>query len=89
MTDFIKRVQVIATAFVTWAVFASAVVSAALVELEPYQDVPYVGVAIKWGGVAVSAIAAAVAVVRRVSTVPVPERGVLPQPAQNSFWGPR
>ncbi len=88
MTDFVKRIQVLATAFVTWAVYASAVVTAALVELEPYKDVPYVGVVAKWGGVAVSALAAAVAIVRRVTTVPVPERGLLPeQPAQDSFWG--
>lgn len=95
VSNVVERVKVLATTFVTWAVIASATISAALVELEPYKDVEYVGVAIKWGGVAVSALAVAVAIVRRVTPVPEVERGVLPVERsasvseQGTFWSAR
>lgn len=101
MSKFVERVKVLATTFVTYAVVASAVVSAAVVAAEPFSHVEYVGTAVKYGGVALSALASAVSIVRRVTTVPVELRGVLVPddpdlymqvddldgPADAEFWG--
>lgn len=89
MTEFVQRVRVLVTNVVPWLVYLSTALSTVLVELEPYKDVAFVGVLAKWGGVAVSAIAAAVLIARRVTEVPVPERGLLPQEPQQSFWETR
>lgn len=78
MSKFVDRIKVLASSFVTWLVALGAIVNAALIELEPYRNVEVVGVLLKWGGVAASIIAVAVAIVRGVVRVGDPElRGLL------------
>src|SRR5262245_33687168 len=86
MTSSIARLKVLFTAFPTYAQIASVALAAALVELEPYSGVPYVGVVLKWGGIAAGVLAAAWRVVRRVSEVPESERGLLPPVAVPEPW---
>ena len=77
ITNLVERAKVLATAFVTYAVVAATVLSAALVAAEPFKDVQYVGVAVQYGGVALAALASAISIVRRVTVVPAELRGVL------------
>lgn len=90
MTDFVRRLKVLFTAFPTYAQILSVGITAALVEAEPYKDVEYVGVGVKWGGMALAGLTFAWRVVRSVQAVPEDERGLLPPPpAQGDFWSLR
>lgn len=75
MTATAERVRVIASAAVTWLVFASVVLSAAVPELvellgADHAVVVFVARALVWVG-------AAVAIIRRVSPVEPDARGIL------------
>jgi hypothetical protein len=80
MSELLAKVRVILKAWPTWAAAFTAVlgvVAAEVIPLLPEQ----VGVRVAgWVAVALSVIAAATAVVRRVTPVLPAERGVLPPP---------
>jgi hypothetical protein len=67
---FLDRVAVLAKTAVTYLVIASGIVTTILATV----DIPVVT---QWGGVALTWIAAAISIIRRVTPVPAEERGLV------------
>lgn len=78
MRELWERTKTLFGSFVTYAVIGTAAVSAAVAELEPYAHIGPVAVAIKAGVAAVSAVTAAVVIVRKVTQVVDDHVGLLP-----------
>lgn len=76
LSDLIARARVIATALVTWLVVISAILVQVSNELGAVAGLP------EWLlpalGKAIAVIGVAILIIRRVTVVPLAERGVLP-----------
>lgn len=78
MNDFLARVQVMATTFVTWAVIVSAGLSGAAAALQSTEGVPGAAKAAAWLTAALGAVGNAIRIVRSVTPVAPEQRGILP-----------
>jgi hypothetical protein len=79
MTEFIARVKVVLSAAVTWLVVASSVVTVFADEIAPIIPAPWSERASAIAVTVLGVLAAAIAIIRRVSPVLPDERGILPQ----------
>lgn len=78
MNALLERARTLFTAVVTWLTLAGAVLSIVADELAAYAADGTVAVVIAIIGRILTAIAVAVAIVRRVTEVIPPDRGLLP-----------
>lgn len=77
--QLLAKLRVILTAAVTYIMIASAVVAAILAVLTEYIDNKYVSIAVGVLGGIATVLAAATAIIRRVTPVLPDDRGVLAQ----------
>lgn len=81
LLDLAAKARVVARAAVTYLVVAVAILTFAIDELAPLAPgSPIVEEIVRVLGIAVSVIAGAVSIIRRVTPVAAPDRGVLPPP---------
>lgn len=71
MNDLTERAKVILKAAVAWLLVAQVILQTIIVQV----DIPVVA---QYGGQALTLIAGAVLIIRRVTPVPSDERGILP-----------
>jgi hypothetical protein len=82
-TNFAKRVSVVLKAAPTWLLAASTAITITSEELVKLLPDTWDEQVVRWAAVATGAIAAAVAIIRRVSPVLPDERGLLPPPGRH------
>jgi len=90
VSDFLARVKVVATTFVTYAVLVSSVVSGVVATLQANSDIDGTAGVASWGVTVLAWLGSAIVIARNVAQVAPGERGLLPQAPQNAeqqrFW---
>lgn len=79
MNETISKARVILSQAVTYLVFAGLLLNILVEELGDFADNPAVGWVIRVAGSAIVVVGVAASIIRRVTTVSVEERGILPK----------